>query len=188
MDEPARRARRSALSTRTRRRYAEFAAAVAERYGDRVNRYIIWNEPNLGTWLRPQTSCPRSGLHARSRRTCTARSSAPPTPRSTPRDPGAQVLIGTMSSRGGRRCISENSTHRPLAFLRALGCVNASYKPIRTGRCKGFKPAPGDGFAFHPHGVLTAPDRAFPNPDDVNLASLPQARERARQAPARAAR
>jgi hypothetical protein len=30
----------------------------------------------------------------------------------------------------------------------------------------------GDGFAFHPHGVLTAPDKAFPNPDDVSLASL----------------
>jgi hypothetical protein len=52
--------------------------------------------------------------------------------------------------------------------------VNARYKPIRTGRCKGFKPVQGDGFAFHPHGVLTAPDRAFANPDDVNLASLPR--------------
>ena len=39
-------------------------------------------------------------------------------------DPGAQVLIGTMSSRG-TALSSENSTHRPLAFLRALGCVDA---------------------------------------------------------------
>ncbi len=88
-------------------------------------------------------------------------------------DPGAQVLIGTMSSRGGEQR-SENSTARPLVFLRALGCVNASFKKVRTGRCKGFKPATGDGFAFHPHGVLTAPDRAFPHPDDVSLASLPR--------------
>ena len=45
---------------------------------------------------------------------------------------------------------------------------------MRSGRCKGFKPATGDGFAFHPHGVLTAPDKAFPHPDDVSLASLPR--------------
>lgn len=152
--------------------YAKFAGEVAARYGDRVNRYILWNEPNLGSWLRPQTSCTRSG--------CT--SVAPHLYRALVRaaypavhaaDPGAQVLIGTMSSRG-TALTGENSTHRPLAFLRALACVNASYKPIRTGRCKGFKPAQGDGFAFHPHGVLTAPDRAFTNPDDVNLASLPK--------------
>jgi hypothetical protein len=41
--------------------YAEFARAVAERYGDRVNRYILWNEPNLGGWLKPQRSCNRRG-------------------------------------------------------------------------------------------------------------------------------
>ena len=40
--------------------YAEFARAVAERYGDRVDRYVLWNEPNLGGWLRPQAACGRS--------------------------------------------------------------------------------------------------------------------------------
>jgi hypothetical protein len=153
--------------------YAEFAAAVAERYGDRVDRYVLWNEPNLGGWLRPQTICTRAG-------TCT--SVAPHLYRELVRaaypaihaaDPGAQVLIGTMSSRGSRLTY-ENSNHHPLAFLRALGCVDTKFKPIRTGRCKGFKPAPGDGFSFHPHGILTAPDRVFPNPDDVNLVSLPK--------------
>src|SRR3954469_22292807 len=43
--------------------YAEFASAIAARYGDRVDRYIVWNEPNLGGWLRPQGQC--------SGRTCT---------------------------------------------------------------------------------------------------------------------
>lgn len=150
--------------------FAAFAGRVAARYGDRVDRYVIWNEPNLGTWLRPQATCRK--------RKCT--SAAPHIYRELVRaaypaihaaDDDAQVLIGTMSSRGGelRR---ENSTHRPLAFLRALGCVNASYKKVRSGKCKRFKPARGDGFAFHPHGVLTAPDKAFPHRDDVNLASL----------------
>ena len=69
--------------TRIRSSSREFAGEVAARYGDRVDRYILWNEPNLGGWLRPQASC--SGTAARrSRRTSTARSSAPPTRRSTP--------------------------------------------------------------------------------------------------------
>jgi hypothetical protein len=150
--------------------YADFARAVAERYGDRVDRYVLWNEPNLGSWLRPQAAC--------FGKVC--RSVAPHLYRELVRaaypavhaaDPGAQVLIGAMSSRG-TDLRSENSTHRPLAFLRALGCVDASFKKLRTGRCTGFTPVKGDGFAFHPHGVLTAPDRAFANADDVSIASL----------------
>ena len=61
-----------------------------------------------------------------------------------------------------------------MAFLRAFGCVDSAYKKVRNGRCKGFKPAKGDGFAFHPHGVLTAPDGRSRNADDVSLASLPR--------------
>lgn len=150
--------------------YAAFARAVAERYGDRVDRYILWNEPNIGTWLRPQAAC--------FGKVCT--SVAPHLYRALVRaaypavhaaDPGAQVLIGALSSRGGD-LRAENSTHRPLAFLRALGCVDTRFNRLHTGRCKGFKPATADGFAFHPHGVLTAPDRAFPNADDVSIASL----------------
>jgi hypothetical protein len=129
--------------------YADFARAVAERYGDRVDRYVLWNEPNLGSWLRPQAAC--------FGKVC--RSVAPHLYRELVRaaypavhaaDPGAQVLIGAMSSRG-TDLRSENSTHRPLAFLRALGCVDTAFKKVRNGRCAGFKPAKGDGFAFHPH-------------------------------------
>jgi len=152
--------------------FAEFAGAVAERYGDRVDRYVLWNEPNIGSWLRPQAAC--------FGKVCTA--VAPHLYRGLVRaaypaihaaDPGATVLIGAMSSRGSdlRR---ENSTLRPMAFLRAFGCVDGAYRKVRNGRCKGFVPAKGDGFAFHPHGVLTAPDRAFGNADDVSLASLPR--------------
>jgi hypothetical protein len=152
------------------KRYAAFARAVAERYGDRVDRYVLWNEPNLGTWLRPQNECRR--------RTCTQASAhryralvRAAYPAVHAADPGAEVLIGALSSRGSdaRR---ENSTSRPLAFLRALGCVDERFKRVRSGECRGFKPAPADGFAIHPHGVLTAPDKPFSHPDDLNLASL----------------
>ena len=150
--------------------YADFATAVARRYGADVDRYILWNEPNLPSWLQPQASCVR--------RRCTP--VAPHLYRGLVRaaypaikaaDPGAEVLIGAMSSRG-HELRARNSTLRPMLFLRALGCVSGSYRRLRTGDCKGFKPARADGFAFHPHGTLTSPDRAYPNRDDVNLASL----------------
>src|SRR4051794_20728450 len=44
--------------------FGDFASAVATRYGDRVDRYVVWNEPNLNSWLAPQGSC--------SHRRCTA--------------------------------------------------------------------------------------------------------------------
>jgi hypothetical protein len=150
--------------------YAAFAEAVARRYGDRVDRYILWNEPNISSWLRPQARC--------ARRRCTPVAphlyrglvrAAYPAVRAA--DPGAQVLIGTMSPRGGD-LTRANSTTRPLAFVRALGCRTARFARIRTGACRRFRPAVGVGFAFHPHGGLTAPERSLRHPDDVNIAEL----------------
>ena len=151
-------------------KFAAFAYRVAARYGADVDRYIVWNEPNLPSWLQPQASCTRRG--------CTPVAphlyrglvrAARPAIRAA--DPGAEVLIGTMSSRG-QNLRSRNATLRPLVFLRALGCVDSRWRRLRSGMCKGFRPATGDGFAFHPHGTLTSPDREYRNRDDVNLASL----------------
>src|SRR5206468_2693683 len=145
--------------------FRDFARAVAERYGDRVDRYIIWNEPNLSGWLRPEGG---SCKHHR----CTP--VAPNIYRSLVRgaypvihaaDPNAQVLIGAMSSRGSS-LTSENSNMHPLAFLHGVACVNSSFQRLKSGGCKNFKTVPADGFAFHPHGVLLAPERSFPNKDD----------------------
>jgi hypothetical protein len=151
--------------------FGHFAQAVAERFGARVNRYIVWNEPNLAAWLSPQAKC-------RKHHGCTA--VAPHVYRGLVRaaypaihkaDHGATVLIGATSSRGAR-LHSRSSTERPLAFLRTLGCVNARFHKMRRGACKHFKAAKGDGYAYHPHNVLLAPDKPFPNRDDADLASL----------------
>ncbi len=151
-------------------RYADFSTAVARRYGREVDRYILWNEPNLPSWLQPQAACTKAG--------CTP--VAPHIYRELVRaaypavhaaDPGAQVLIGALASRG-LILASMNATMRPMTFVRGLGCVSSRYAPVRTGACRDFRPASADGFAFHPHGGLTAPGTPFPNPDDVNLASL----------------
>jgi hypothetical protein len=151
--------------------FGSFAKAVALHFADRVDTYIVWNEPNLAAWLSPQAKCRRH--HG-----CTA--VAPHVYRSLVRaaypaihkaDKHATVLIGATSSRGSD-LRSASSTERPLAFLRALGCVDSHYRKQRSGSCKHFKAAKGDGYAYHPHGVLLAPNRPFPNSDDADIASL----------------
>jgi hypothetical protein len=151
-------------------KFADFATAVARRYGPDVDRYIIWNEPNLPSWLQPQATC--------AHRRCTP--VAPHLYRGLVRaaypaikaaDPGAQVLMGAISSRG-LDLRKRNSTLRPMVFVRALGCVSSGFRKLRSGDCRGFRPARADGFAFHPHGTLISPDSAYRNRDDVNLGSL----------------
>ena len=150
--------------------FAAFAGEVAARYGADVDRYIIWNEPNLRVWLAPQAKCSHGHCTPVAPHLYRALvRAARPAIRAA--DPGAEVLIGALSSRG-QKLRSPSSTERPMVFLRALGCVDRGYHRLRTGACKGFRPAAGDGFAFHPHGTLTAPDRPYWNPDDVDLASL----------------
>jgi hypothetical protein len=152
------------------KRFGEFAGMVAARYADHVDRYIIWNEPNLSVWLRPQAAC--FGRACNSVAPHLYRDLvAAAYPAIHAADRKAQVLVGAMSSRGSQ-IRSENSTHRPLEFLRAFGCVDAKFRKLSTGRCKKFKAPPADGFAFHPHGVLTAPEKVFPHRDDASIASL----------------
>jgi hypothetical protein len=151
--------------------FAAFARAVARRYGDRVDRYFLWNEPNLNSWLAPQSRC--------SRGRCTpvaphlyrglVRAAYPAVRRA---DPGAQVVIGALAPRGSALRTSR-ATLRPLAFVRALGCRNARFARVRGGACRRFRPATGDGFAIHPYGLLSPPERPLNHPDDINLGELP---------------
>jgi len=150
--------------------YAAFAAAVAQRYGTDVTEYVLWNEPNLPMSLQPQATC-------RGRR-CTPVS--PTAYRFMARDAyasihavdsDAKVLIGAMAPLGSN-LRSRNANMRPLQFLRALGCVDARLRPLHTPDCAHFQPVTADGFAYHPHSTKLAPDQAYDNPDDADLASL----------------
>jgi hypothetical protein len=150
--------------------YAAFAEAVARRYAASVDRYILWNEPNISAWLAPQASC--------TRRRCTPVS--PHLYRALVRaaypaiaevDPVARIVIGALSPRG-QRLREANTVMRPLLFLRRLGCRSDSWTRLTTGGCRGFRPATGDGFAIHPYSGRIAPERPHPNPDDVGLAQI----------------
>jgi hypothetical protein len=154
--------------------FAQFARAVALRYGRDVTRYVIWNEPNQPLWLQPQFTCTLA-------RKCTPYS--PSLYRSLVRaaipairlaDLRSQVIVGATSPRG-QSPRSRNAVMRPLTFIRALGCVDDRLKRTRKGPCRSFKPITGvDGFAYQPHSVLRSPDQPNPNPDEASLADLPR--------------
>jgi hypothetical protein len=153
------------------RLFADFAAAVATRYGDRVDRYVVWNEPNVALWMQPQSVCSSRG-------SCTPFAphhyrrifrAAAPAIRAA--DPGAQVMIGALAPRG-TSATSANANLRPLAFLRALGCVNARYRRVRTGACASFAAPAADLLAYHPHGLKLSPSTPDPVRDQAHLADL----------------
>lgn len=151
--------------------FADFATAVARRFGDRVDDYIIWNEPNHELWLQPQNTCT-------SPRRCTPYAphlyrkiarAADPAIRAA--DPGARTMLGALAPKGtsGR---SRNARLRPLVFLRAMGCVTERYRPTRSGPCRGFRPASGYGFAYHPHGITSSPASLADQADEAQLGDL----------------
>ena len=152
--------------------FGSWAAAVARRYGDRVQEYILWNEPNLPLWLQPQASCKK--------KRCTPVSphiyrfmvrAAYPAIKIV--DPQSTVLIGALAP-SGSNLRSRNANMRPLQFLRAMGCVDALMQPVRDGGCRGFQPAFADGIAYHPHSTRNPPHQGYENPDDAALADLRQ--------------
>ncbi len=106
-------------------KFGAFATAVARRYGDRVDRYVLYNEPNHPGWLQPQFECPRPGR-------CTPDGAAHlPRPGQRRRsrgssraDPGAQIYVGALAPRGGDPT-RRNRPMRPLPFIRAFGCLDA---------------------------------------------------------------
>jgi hypothetical protein len=151
--------------------FAEFAHAAAARYGGRVDRYLIWNEPNQPGWLQPQSRCRRRGE-------CTP--VAPhlyrglvraATPAIAAADPGAQVLVGELAPTG-RRSVTSRTALAPLPFLRAMACVDGAYRPLRRGLCGGFKPVSASAFGYHPHSLLKAPDARNPDPNEAQLGDL----------------
>ena len=110
-------------------KYGAFVRTVVKHFAGRVDRYAIWNEPNLNAWLSPShraASLYRALYRAGYKNVKAA-------------DPRAKVLFGELAPTGDGRVIA------PLRFLRDVTCSNAAYKAAR--RCA---PLKSDGFAIHP--------------------------------------
>jgi hypothetical protein len=150
--------------------FAAFAEAVARRYAASVDRYLLWNEPNIHAWLSPQARCTRSGCTPVSPHLYRSLVRAA-YPAIAQHDPVAQIVIGVLSPRG-QRLRNANTVMRPLLFLRRFGCRSDAWRRITSGACRRFRAATGDGFAIHPYSGRTAPERPHPNGDDVGLAQI----------------
>ena len=167
------------------RQFGAFATAVATRYRDGVDRYLVWNEPNQPGWLEPQSDCRTLARAIRirgrakpTRRLCTPAAPhiyrgllAAATPAIKAADPGAQVLAGELAPIG-RAPTTPRTPLAPLPFLRAMACVDERYRRIRGGPCRGFKAPYADAIGHHPHGVQLGPDESNPDQTFAQIADL----------------
>jgi hypothetical protein len=153
-------------------RFAQFVTAVGKRYGQQVDRYLMLSEPNQLPFLAPQFTCrgrkctPVAPHLARnlSNAGYTAIKSA---------DPGAQVIVGELAPIGSPP--SRTSGLTPLLFLQQMGCVNAKWRPIRTGMCRGFKAVRGDAFGYHPYvNTKTSPFMPTRNKQLAKIGDMPR--------------
>jgi hypothetical protein len=145
------------------REFGAYAEAVARRYRSSVDQYGISNEPNQGGWLQPQSTS--GGLVAPHLYRAMVQAAYP---RIKAADPTSIALIGNLAS-SGSNAHGRRAPIRPLAFLRAMACVNSHYRPIRSGVCRSFKPVPADAIAHHPYRFFGAPSGHSTNPDDAAI-------------------
>jgi hypothetical protein len=142
--------------------FADFAEAVVRRYAPYVDQWGISNEPNQGVWLQPQSD--KSGLVAPHIYRQMVEAAYP---RIKALDPTSTALVGELAA-SGRAGRGATRNIRPLLFLREMGCRNAQWKPMRRGRCRGFKPVPADAIGHHPYNLLQRP--TMPSPDKYDAA------------------
>jgi hypothetical protein len=151
---------------------AQTGAAVAPAEPlPKVDRFVLWNEPNhqgllLPQWKPDRTTPASPGVY---RAMLRAGYGAVKQARRS-----VKVLIGNTSSTGGKRGVGPVA---PLEFLRDLACVDARFKPRTTGDCANFTQVPGDGWAHHPYSQNERPSRVSKpatEPGDLRIADLPQ--------------
>jgi hypothetical protein len=150
------------------REFGAYAEAVARRYGLVVDHYGISNEPNQGGWLQPQSG--RNGLVSPGLYRALARAAYP---RIKAADPGSVALLGNLAP-SGSRARGRRAPIRPLAFLRAMACVNRRYRPVHRGGCKHFRPIPADAIGHHPYQYFAAPGHHSRNKDDATIGDTPR--------------
>ncbi|ADB51838.1 glycoside hydrolase family protein [Conexibacter woesei] len=140
--------------------FGRFSTAVARRYGSRVSWWSIWNEPNLGKFLKPIANDESATVY---RNLYTKAYSAL-------RGVGvrAPVLFGELAPQGNS--LRDIGTIAPLRFLRSMLCLDANYRRVRGKRCAKL---PTQGFAMHPYSTKAGPF-LVPPADNVTIGVLPR--------------
>ena len=137
--------------------FRQFMEAVGRHYGATVKLISIWNEPNQPGFLRPQFVHGRIASAAIYRGLFLAGYAGL---EASGHFAGMRVLMGETSA------VGTAGVPAPLAFLRALLCLNAAYRPV--GHCAKL---PAYGYAQHPYTNSRGPF-GRPPPDDVTIATL----------------
>ncbi|MGI8713653.1 MAG: hypothetical protein ACR2NR_10810 [Solirubrobacteraceae bacterium] len=185
--------------------YAHWVTAVGTRYSGhftppgathplpRIDFWSIWNEPNNGQDLAPETPHPGSPVEVAPKLYRGLVNAAWAALHATGhgRD---RILIGELAPAGAtfKGAPGLFSAMTPLRFLRALYCVGSDYQQLRgtqarergcpataAGSARFPQQNPGlfsaSGFAVHPYDFTSlAPDVRTPNePDYAELAALP---------------
>jgi hypothetical protein len=136
--------------------YGQWVAAAVRHFRRLgVRRYSIWNEPNHIGYLSPASEAPRlyRGLWTY----------------------GYKAIRKADPRKGTRILFAETAPWRkpgqsiaPLAFLRAVLCVNSSY----TRRSRSCPKVVADGYAQHPYDAFYAPTKRRPGADNVTISTL----------------
>jgi hypothetical protein len=181
--------------------FGQFVAAVGKRYSGsytppglhsplpRVSYWTIWNEPNQPGWLAPQWQTvggkpvPVSALLYRSLVDAAFQGLAT-SGHTTSSD---TILVGELAPEG-TEATSAESPIPPLPFLRALYCVDSSYRPLQGAAAAALQcPAGGDagafvkanpglfdatGFAHHPYSFFLPPGVGFSDPNFVPISQM----------------
>jgi hypothetical protein len=163
-----------------------------------VRFWSIWNEPNYGFQLAPQTNGSGSVVYAASEYRGLLAAAWGSLARTGHTNRHDTILIGETAPRGSNGAPGQFGGTKPLTFLRALYCVDARYHQLRgsaaraigcptnsagSRRFRGQNAAlfQANGFADHPYtlqGHPAAPNRATnyfgAGRSDPNYADLPE--------------
>jgi hypothetical protein len=182
--------------------YGEWVRAVATRYSGhytppgqssplpKVNFWSVWNEPNLGTFLAPETPHGGAAVEVAPRLYRGLVDAAWEALHATGHG-NDTVLIGEMAPTGVLHGVGVFNVMPPLRFLRALYCVDTDFRKL-SGAAATARGCPANaaasarfvaqnpglfhatGFADHPYPQGLPPNRATPGGgDDTELAQIP---------------
>jgi hypothetical protein len=141
--------------------FAAFATAIGRKFGDQINTWAIWNEPNQPQFLRPQFA---RGGQAESPKIYRSLFQAGARGLANAGQGDDKVLIAETSPRGNRNVVA------PLRFMRGMLCLDAKYK--KRPKCGALD---ADGYAHHAYTTRQGPYFVPPlprNKDDVTIGVL----------------
>jgi hypothetical protein len=138
--------------------FGAFVTAVARKFGEQVDTWAIWNEPNQPQFLRPQYA---RGGRAESPRIYRALYQAATRALRGAGQTSDRILVAETSPRGTSRVVP------PLRFLRGMLCLDARYK--KRSKCGALD---ADGYAHHAYTTRQGPYFRPPQRDDVTIGVL----------------